>query len=116
MYKKQIKFFVVLLFIVIKKLSLTIIANSKDTSYKKGIELSAAFWKTVTMYTDLKDGEASSKIEINLSDANTNALKQLNKYVDQVYQATPKKAFTEDFPVVDTAIAVPPPPMAVPSK
>ena len=103
-------------YINLQKIFQTIIANSKDTSYKKGIELSAAFWKTVTMYTDLKDGEASSKIEINLSDANTNALKQLNKYVDQVYQATPKKAFTEDFPVVDTAIAVPPPPMAVPSK
>ncbi|ANH79608.1 DUF4836 domain-containing protein [Niabella ginsenosidivorans] len=104
-------------YINLQKIFRTVIANSKDTSYKKGLELSAAFWKNVTLYSDLKDGEASSKVAINLSDANTNALKQLNRYIDQVYQATPKKSYTEDFPMMeDTTVTPPAPPTVVPSN
>lgn len=96
-------------YVNLQKIFTTMIANSnKDTAYKKNLEVSANFWKTVIMHSDIKGGEANSKVEINLADNQTNALKQLNQYIDKMYQAIPKKDAIdvgEITTMVDTAAA-----------
>lgn len=79
--------------------------SQKDTSGKKMIEISAAFWKNANMTWDIKGSESVTKGEVNLIDANTNALKQLNKYIDQLYLARPKQVsdFNMDFDKVPEA-------------
>lgn len=97
-------------YVNLQKILTTSIANSKDTAYNRNLEISAGFWKTITMYSDIKNGEAISKVEVNLADGSTNALKQLNQYIDKMYQAKPKNDFTtiDDEVVADTAIFLPP--------
>lgn len=112
-------------YVNLQKIFTTILANSKkDTAYKKNLEVSANFWKTITMHSDIKGGEAISKIEINLADGNTNALKQLNKYIDQMYLAAPKMMHNEQV-TIDTIVTEdikdlpeppPPPPATVEPK
>ncbi|SDC61130.1 DUF4836 family protein [Niabella drilacis] len=100
-------------FVNLQKIFTTTMANSKkDTAYKKNLEVSANFWRTITMHSDIKGGEAISKVEINLADTQTNALKQLNQYIDKMYQAIPKKEVIdvgETAPIVDTAVLAAPP-------
>ncbi|MBO9619356.1 MAG: DUF4836 family protein [Niabella sp.] len=97
-------------YINLQKILRTAIANNKDTAYRKNLEISSGFWKTVNFFSDLKDGEATSKAVIELADPNANALKQLNKYADEMYQAAPKKQLIDEEPAtVDTATAVPAP-------
>ncbi|WP_245562158.1 DUF4836 family protein [Niabella aurantiaca] len=102
-------------YVNLQKIFTTIMANSKkDTAYKKNLEISANFWKTITMHSDIKGGEAISKIEINLADTQTNALKQLNQYIDKMYQAIPEKEgiVVSDIPgdatIADTTAVVSP--------
>jgi hypothetical protein len=78
-------------------------ANSKDTASKKMADISAAFWKNASMVWDYKGKEGVATGEVNLIDGSTNALKQLNKYFDAMYKATPKKE------IVDEEIKIPPP-------
>ncbi|WP_300604436.1 DUF4836 family protein [Niabella sp.] len=100
-------------YVNLQKIFNTVIANSKkDSTYKKNLEVSANFWKTITMHSDIKGGEAFSKVEINLADNQTNALKQLNQYIDKMYQARPKKEVIdveEMAPIVDSAAVAAPP-------
>ncbi|MCD2423902.1 DUF4836 family protein [Niabella pedocola] len=103
-------------YVNLQKIFNTVIANSKkDSTYKKNLEVSANFWKTVTMHSDIKGGEVSSKVEVNLADGTTNALKQLNKYVDQMYQAAPKKDVidVEEITTPADTAAAPAPPSSV---
>jgi hypothetical protein len=69
----------------LQKIITTAAANNDNMAAKKMFDISAAFWKNITMLLDMKDGTATSTFEINLQDANTNALKQLSKYVDEMY-------------------------------
>lgn len=97
-------------YIDLQKVIATVAANSGDSSSRKLTDISAAFWKNVNMFWDVKGDNATSKFEINLADGNTNALKQLNKYADQMYQAAPKSEMTEIYPsempaIVDTIAA-----------
>ena len=78
-------------FMDLQKMIMAFTASSKDTAFKKASDLSASFWKNITMHWDVKGGEASSKMDINLVDGTGNSLKQLNKYIDQMYLAVPKK-------------------------
>lgn len=81
-------------------------ANSKDSSSKKLSQISDSFWKNMVVSGDLKNGEAKSRFEINLMDGSNNSLKQLNKYLDQMYSAMPKNNFQE-FEAMDTTINLP---------
>lgn len=102
-------------YVNLQKIFRTAIANSKDTAYRKNLEISSGFWKTVNFFSDLKGGETTSKAVIELANPNENALKQLNKYADEMYQAAPKKQLIdEEAAIVDTATAVPAPPPAAP--
>lgn len=74
----------------LQKIITAMAANNKDTAYKKVFDTSLPFWKNMHMYWDVKDGTATSYFEINVADAQTNALKQLNRYFDQLYLAMPK--------------------------
>ena len=95
-------------FVDLQKFIMAAAASNKDTASKKVFDLSAAFWKNVNMFWDMKGGTATSHFEINLQDGSTNALKQLNKYLDEMYLAAPKDKdeFDFDMPVDSTAIAV----------
>lgn len=79
------------MFVDIQKLIIASADKSKDSASKKMIDLSAAFWKNATMYGDYKGKEGTGVGEINLMDSNTNALKQLNKYIDEMYKASSKR-------------------------
>ncbi|MBZ4188803.1 DUF4836 family protein [Niabella beijingensis] len=96
-------------YVNLQKAFTTALANNRDSAYKKNLELSAAFWKTATAYSDIRDGQAYSKVEVTLADGSANALKQLNRYVDQMYQALPKKDLREDWPVSVDSLAIPVP-------
>lgn len=74
----------------LQKILTTMAANNQDTAYKKMFDTSASFWKNMHMHWDVKDGTATSYIEVNVADAQTNALKQLNRYFDQLYLAMPE--------------------------
>lgn len=76
-------------FVDLQKLITAAAAGSKDTASKKAFDVSTAFWKDMNMYWDVKGGTATSHFEINLADHKTNALKQLNKYIDEMYKAIP---------------------------
>ena len=57
-----------------------------DTSKLKMFDLNKAMWDNVYMYGgDYSDGGITGTTEINLLDKNTNSLKQLNKFFDQLY-------------------------------
>lgn len=88
-------------FIDLQKVITAVAANNKDTADKEAFKISAAFWKNATMYWDVKGGKSTSHFEITLADGNTNALKQLNKYIDAMFVATEKKR-TEDFGLIET--------------
>lgn len=77
-------------FLDLQKLITAVAAGNKDSASKKPFEISSAFWKNVVAIWDVKDGNATSHVEINLQDGGTNSLKQLNKYLDQMYMAVPK--------------------------
>ncbi|TXH20249.1 MAG: DUF4836 family protein [Chitinophagaceae bacterium] len=58
--------------------------SSKDTAVSEAATLSKNFWRIAHLSGKLKSGVWSSTGEITLADANTNALKQLNKYIDDM--------------------------------
>lgn len=97
-------------YVDLQKVIMAAAANNKDTTAKKAIDISATFWKNVSMFWDMKGGTATSRFEINLQDANTNSLKQLNKYADQMYLSVPKNKeqdFTIEPPLSADTISVP---------
>ena len=93
-------------FVDLQKFIMQAAASNKDTASKKVFDLSSAFWKNINAFWDVKGGNATSHFEINLQDGSTNALKQLNKYLDHMYLAVPKNKEEFDFPVeVDSTAA-----------
>ncbi len=93
-------------FVDLQKIIQLASANSKDSASKKMSQISGSFWKNIVVSGDLKNGEANSRFEINLMDGSSNSLKQLNKYMDQMYSAMPKNDFQE-FEAMDTTSNLP---------
>lgn len=91
-------------FFDLQKIIMGAAKSNKDSASKKAIDISAAFWKNANMVWDIKGGEAISKFDINLTDGNTNSLKQLNKYFDQLYLAIPKKDIVDDADFTEPAV------------
>ena len=60
--------------------------SSKDTALTQAATISKNFWRVAGLSGNLKNGKWISKGEIILADANTNSLKQLNKYIDEMVQ------------------------------
>lgn len=83
-------------YIDLQQLIRTMGSQQKDTAARKAINTSIAFWKNATMYWDLKDGQMTSRSEVNLVDGNRNALKQFNHYLDQLYLSMPKPSMPAD--------------------
>lgn len=93
---------------------------TKDPFGKTMLDESAAIWKDVLMVAhDYKDGVSTADMTINLVDGKTNALKQINQYIEKMNAA--KKANRvameeqmQNMPA-DTSVTVeivPPPPAA----
>lgn len=100
-------------FVDLQKFIMQAAASNKDTASKKAFDISSAFWKNINAFWDVKGGTATSHFEINLQDASTNSLQQLNKYLDQMYLAVPKnkeEVWTVDPPLsnLDTSATVTP--------
>ena len=74
------------LYFNIQKIIESTTTNSKDTATLQAASISKNFWRVAGVSANLKKGEWISKGEITLADANTNALKQLNKYIDEMAQ------------------------------
>lgn len=70
-------------------------------------------WDDIVMYGgEMKDGAAISHFEINLTDKNTNSLKQLNSFLGTVaslFGGSSSNAWNNQYPSSDTLIATPPP-------
>lgn len=77
-------------FVDLQKFIIQAAASNKDTASKKAFDISAAFWKNINAFWDVKSGNATTHFEINLQDGSSNSLKQLNKYFDQMYLSVPK--------------------------
>jgi hypothetical protein len=63
--------------------------TGKDTTDERKplLDASLNFWNNITMKGgDIKDDAFTSETEINLVDQNTNSLKQLNTYLDQMFK------------------------------
>jgi len=74
-------------------------SETRDSVAMAIMDLSSATWQDGTAYADYKSGTTSYKMEINMVDKNTNSLKQLNKYADQVHQLRPKRHTIEEIHV-----------------
>jgi len=109
------------LFIDIQKL-ITAGSNAEpnaDDETKAIVDASKKMWKDMYAWGDAKTG---SEAEINLVDANTNSLKQLNQYADKVaaamkarqqkWQSVPADSIDATAPAMIDSIAPPPPPAA----
>ncbi len=68
--------------------------TSSDDS--KILDASIKFWDDVLIQTDIKAGKAHSSMTINLNDKNTNSLKQLNQYFDNLATELKKKEVQAD--------------------
>ena len=67
----------------------TLGAEATDSSGKATVDLSLNMWQDVYMYSDgQKDDAFVGTMEINLVDKNTNSLKLLNKYLDEMKKAS----------------------------
>lgn len=72
-------------YINLKSILQTTTTMTKDSSAQSAMNTSANFWDDVVMYGgELKDKSMTGYFEINLVDKNTNSLKQLNKYFEQL--------------------------------
>lgn len=83
-------------------------AASKDSTESAMLQKSLAMWKNIiSTGGEADDGAVKMKTTVNLVDKNTNSLKQLNSYIDQMYQLerTKRKASTA---VIDSLITPPP--------
>jgi len=83
-------------------------SKSMDENEKAMFEKSMAFWKNViSTGGDANDNALSYKTEVNLMDGNTNSLKQLNTYIDQIYQID-KKRRASSSASLDSLLTAPP--------
>ncbi len=68
------------------------LAKNKDSIEQKSIQLAKQTWKDAWFNGgDFKDGSMQSHFEITMMDANTNSLKQLNKFADEMYAINKNK-------------------------
>ncbi len=98
------------LFIDFQKILTVLSAENGKPESKEMIAESMKIWNNLYMTGgDFKDGGFSAKTQINLVDANTNSLKQLNSYFDKMYQLSEaKKAGTASRPNLDSLLTPPP--------
>lgn len=73
------------LFIDIQKILVATKPSIKDTSARAALELSLKMWQDVLATSgDFSGNSSSGLLEINLVDKNTNSLKQLNRYFNEM--------------------------------
>ncbi len=93
-------------YIDVQKILQVVVAGAKDSTAIAAIDLSLKTWQDVHAYGgEFKDKAFQFHAEINMVDKNTNSLKQLNTYLDNIYLATAAKRKRYDvdhFPVSDS--------------
>lgn len=85
--------------------------NSSDSSAKEALDLSLKMWKDVVATGgEYKDKAIISDFEINLGDASTNSLKQLNQYFDKLasLKMAERKRFAEEYAPTEAPVEVAP--------
>ncbi len=104
------------LYVSINKI-LNAIPSPKDSGSIATLDKSKAFWNDLYSTGGDMSGDALTiKTEVNLMDQNTNSLKQLNTYFDQMYQLNKDKIkkmklnMEEESPIEDSIPMPPPPP------
>jgi hypothetical protein len=80
-----------------------------DASSLSAFDASMKMWQDVIVTGgEWKNGYMTSEASINLVDTKTNALKQLNQYIDQMASAAQKRSVMTDEMMMDSTIAAPP--------
>jgi hypothetical protein len=84
---------------------------TEETNAKGLLAESAATWQDVIVTGgEMKNGAVMADMVINLVDKKTNSLKQLNRYIQKMYESTKKNrvAYESNDTIVDTTEIVPP--------
>lgn len=82
-----------------------------DSTAKSLLNESAAIWQDVVAFGgEMKDGAVTAEMTVNMMDKKTNSLKQLNSYIEKMYQSSKKAkmVFNDSESAIDSAIAAPP--------
>lgn len=101
------------LFVDIQKLLTAIKTDARDSIAAEGLGTSLKFWQDITAYGgEFKDNAYQFHAEINMVDKNTNSLKQLNTFADQMftllYNAQKKKVSVSELPTeLDAPVTAP---------
>lgn len=97
------------MFVDLQKIFAVAVKDVKDTAAAKGLDVAIKTWSDVIAYGgEFKDKAFEFHAEANMVDKNTNSLKQLNSFIDQIYtiagpKLREKKMEWQNGPVADTA-------------
>ena len=86
---------------------------TEQSTGKSMLAESAAMWKElVATGGEYKDGASTAEVVVNLVDTKTNSLKQLNQYLEKMFQTSKKNSVAldnkENDVIIDTVTAAPP--------